>query len=108
MEVVPSKNLPPVGQTGTQPSAKAGQGAPATSANTATAKNAHSAGVAVTVSNLARSLATAESGATSDVDTQKVSETRSAIQKGTYAVNPQAIADKLLANAEEMLRRTRT
>jgi negative regulator of flagellin synthesis FlgM len=37
---------------------------------------------------------------------QKVAAVRSAIQDGSYVVNPEAIADKLLANAQEMLKRT--
>jgi negative regulator of flagellin synthesis FlgM len=41
-----------------------------------------------------------------EVDAEKVSAVRSAIQQGTYVVNPEAIADKLLSNAQEMLRRT--
>jgi len=33
---------------------------------------------------------------------------RREIEQGTYVVNPEAIADKLLANAKEMLDRTRS
>lgn len=36
----------------------------------------------------------------------KVEAVRSAIEQGTYVVNPEVIADKLLANAQEMLNRT--
>ncbi len=41
-----------------------------------------------------------------DVDMAKVNAVRAAIEQGTYVVNPGAIADKLLANAQEMLSRT--
>ena len=44
---------------------------------------------------------------TADVDMEKVSAVRTAIEQGTYVVDPQAIADKLLANAQELLDRTR-
>jgi len=64
------------------------------------AKNSKSSGVAVTVSTLARSREQA------DVDLNKVEAVRSAIEQGTYTVNAEAIADKLLVNAKEMLKRT--
>lgn len=70
-------------------------------------KGAQSAGVAVTVSPLARSMEVAEGAAASDVDTAKVNAIRTAISQGTYVVNPEAIADKLLSNAQEMLTRNR-
>ena len=41
-----------------------------------------------------------------DVDMAKVNAIRAAIEQGTYVVNPAAIADKLLANAQDMLSRT--
>jgi negative regulator of flagellin synthesis FlgM len=70
-------------------------------------KGAQPAGVAVTVSPLARSMEVAEGAAASDVDTAKVDAVRMAISQGTYVVNPEAIADKLLSNAQEMLTRNR-
>ncbi len=86
---------------------KAAQGANASTA--ASANAAHStraAGVAVTVSTLARGLERAGRGEAADIDTQKVAAVRSAIEDGSYVVNPEAIADKLLFNAQEMLNRT--
>lgn len=80
--------------------AKAEQGAGA-----APAKKTGSAGVAVTVSSRARALD--KSNEAADVDMEKVESVRSAIEQGTYVVNPEVIADKLLANAKEMLSRTR-
>lgn len=77
--------------------AKERQGSGATAA-----KSAKPAGVAVTVSTLSRTREQA------DVDMQKVESVRSAIEQGSYAVNAEAIADKLLANAKEMLQRTRS
>jgi negative regulator of flagellin synthesis FlgM len=83
-------------------------GAMATAAvKTSVSKGPQSAGVAVTVSTLARSLEAAEKNETSDVDMGKVDAVRTAISKGTYVVNPEAIADKLLSNAQEMLPRKR-
>jgi negative regulator of flagellin synthesis FlgM len=58
------------------------------------------------VSTLARGLEKAARSDGADIDTQKVASVKSAIQDGTYVVNPEAIADKLLSNAQEMLKRT--
>lgn len=102
----PSDNPVPVG-TATQPvPAKGGQSTSSTATANA-AQSSRSAGVAVTVSTLARTLGAAKSGEAADVDVGKVNSVRAAIQDGSYKVNPEAIADKLLANAQEMLNRTR-
>ena len=102
----PSDNPIPVSTTATPVPSRAGQSASST-ASDAAAKSTQSAGVAVTMSTLSRTLAATNRGETADVDTAKVDSVRSAIQQGTYVVNPEAIADKLLANAQEMLNRTR-
>lgn len=70
------------------------------------ASQAPASGVPVTFSKLARTLGEQPvQSADPDVDMERVNAVRSAIDKGTYAVNPQAIADKMLANAQEMLDR---
>lgn len=104
----PPDNLIQVHSGNAAATQKAGQGA---AASVAVAANAapgpRSAGVAVTVSTFARGLEKAGRGeSASDIDTQKVATVRAAIQDGTYVVNPEAIADKLLSNAQEMLNRT--
>lgn len=78
-----------------------------TNANSAATKGNQSAGVAVTVSTLARTLEAANRGEAAEVDTEKVNAVRAAIEQGSYVVNPEAIADKLLTNAQELLDRTR-
>jgi len=91
----------------TPPAAASGAAAPAKKEAAATASNAaSSAGVAVTVSTSVRTLEQANRGETADIDTDKVNAVRTAIEQGTYVVNPEAIADKLLGNAQEMLNRT--
>lgn len=85
---------------------KAAQGASA-QAKTNAAKSTQSAGVAVTVSTLARSMESSGVSDAADIDTAKVEAVRTAIEQGTYSVNPEAIADKLLSNAQEMLRPSR-
>ena len=75
-------------------------------ANANAAQGARSAGVAVTVSTLARSMEKPPVSNGAEVDTAKVAAVKTAIQNGTYVVNHEAIADKLLSNAQEMLART--
>lgn len=89
--------------SGTQKSAAA---AAQTNPNADAAKSSRSAGVAVSVSALARTLEQTDAGDAADVDAAKVASVKSAIQQGTYTVNAEAIADKLLSNAQEMLNRT--
>ena len=95
----PQVNAPATQKTAAPPSATA-------TANTDATQRTRSAGVAVSVSVSQQVRALEKADVTADVDTQKVAAVRSAIQDGTYMVNPEAIADKLLANAQEMLKRT--
>ena len=93
--------------TGVQtPSAKPERDAVATG-NANAAKSTLSAGMAITVSNAARSLSAAGRSDNADVDMDKVNAVRAAIQQGTYKISADAIAGKLLANAQELLRRNR-
>ncbi len=84
---------------------KGSQNAGVSAAATA-AKSTQSAGVAVTVSTLARTMEATNRGQAADVDMEKVMAVRAAMQNGTYKVNAEAIADKLLGNAQEMLNRS--
>lgn len=110
----PADNPIPVSTTPLPLSSKTGQSASSTAATTTTTavatatKSAQSPGVAVTVSTLARTLGAAKNGEAADVDMAKVNSVRAALEQGTYVVNPEVIADKLLANAQEMLNRTRS
>lgn len=65
-------------------------------------------GVDVTVSAQARKLDQARVDDASEVDMKKVEAMRDAIKRHNYSVNQEAIADKLLANARELLERTRS
>ena len=42
-------------------------------------------------------------GTTPEFDTEKVDRISKAIDDGSYKINPEAIADKLIANAQEVL-----
>lgn len=96
----PSDNSLPVSSNATPAPPKGSQSATATAVATTSAQ---SSGVAVTVSPLARSLGATKAADASVVDAKKVAEVRAAIEQGTFVVNAEAIADKLLANAQEML-----
>lgn len=98
-------NSVPVNSTATNVPAKGGQSA-STAAPAAASAQAASAGVAVTVSPMARTLEASKRSEAADVDMEKVNAVRAAIAQGTYKVNPEAIADKLLSTAQEILKRT--
>lgn len=68
---------------------------------------ASASGVAVSVSSLARSMVSTNQGDTPEVNFDKVAAMKSAISNQKFQVNPEAIADKLLNNAQEMLSRQR-
>ena len=58
------------------------------------------------------SIGTAGAGTTGasssgDFDAEKVQRIAQAIREGRFTVNPEAIADKMIANAQELLGRTR-
>jgi negative regulator of flagellin synthesis FlgM len=74
-------------------------------AQTAT-KTASNAGVAVVIGGAARSLGKDSVNQTSDIDNAKVQAVKASIQDGTFVVNPEAIADKLLSNSQDLLRTT--
>jgi negative regulator of flagellin synthesis FlgM len=94
----PAGATKPVERTAT--SGAAGSGRPAAPRDTSAAP-----GVTVTLS--AQSKAAGASNSSEVVDTSKVQAMRQAIQSGRFTINPEAIADKLLSNAKEMLTATR-
>ena len=65
------------------------------------------AGAQVSVSTLARTLEQNNRAVGSDFDSQKVADIKAAIKNGTFKISPEAIADKMLGNAQEMLNATR-
>ena len=55
----------------------------------------------IELSNTAATLLT--SGSTAEFDAEKVARISKAIEDGTFRINPEAIADKLISNAAELL-----
>ena len=102
MKIDNSNQIP---STSVSTNQKSGQAASAAiAAPTANAvKTAQLAGVAVTLSTAARGQVKAGRSDAGVIDTQKVATVRSAIQDGTYVVNAEKIADKMLSNSQEIL-----
>lgn len=78
---------------------------PRTEGGSTTGKTSSTAGsvgesAKVTLSTVASGLMSAADGT---FDAAKVSSVKSAIDNGTYQVNPEVIADKLIGNAKELL-----
>lgn len=85
------------------PPAGAENGAAAGAVAGAAAAAKPPAGVTVTLSSASQALSSA-SGAGGDVfNAQKVEAMKLSIADGSFKVNPEAIADKMLSNAAEML-----
>ncbi len=62
-------------------------------------------GVSVKLSEVTQTMTNGVARSGTDVfNTEKVQAMRTAIENGSFSVNPEAIADKLLSNAGEMLR----
>ena len=87
--------------------------APAVVTNTAPAADGHAhtanaaaqvvdASAKIELSNNASTLLSG-GGASAEFDAEKVARIAAAIEAGTFKINPHAIADKLIANAQELL-----
>ncbi|HIV72800.1 MAG TPA: flagellar biosynthesis anti-sigma factor FlgM [Candidatus Aquabacterium excrementipullorum] len=73
-----------------------------TAGKTSSADSGVEASAKVTLSGTANGLSTSSEGS---FDSAKVDRIKKAIDDGTYKVNADAIADKLIANAKEVLSR---
>ena len=101
MKIGQQPDIPPAaGQVAQSATSRAGQAAAPQARN-----DRKTPGVGVTVSSQARALE--QSSGAADVDMDKVNAIKQAIDKNGYVVNAETIADKLLANAREMLDRSR-
>lgn len=83
------------GQTASTAAAKA--------QTTAKQEAAAEASTQVALSTAATQLMSGTEGVSGDFDTEKVARIAQAIADGKFEINPGAIADKLLANAREVL-----
>jgi len=86
----------------------AGNGTPTAANGKATAAAIPSqadASAKIELSSTASTLLT--SGATAEFDAEKVARISKAIDDGSFKINPEAIADKLISNAAELLGKVR-
>ena len=83
--------------------APADRGATGQTAKAGAASSGAEASAQVELSNTAASLMSGVGGASAEFDAEKVSRIAQAIADGSFKVNPEAIADKLIANAQELL-----
>ena len=89
---------------GPQKSAESPNGGAEAAAAGAAAKPQPSAGVTVTLSSSATQAMSGAGGSGNDVfNADKVEAMKAAIADGSFKVNAEAIADKMLSNAAEML-----
>ena len=72
-------------------------------AATATSTGEVEAGTQVALSSTAATLRSGSADAAGDFDAAKVNRISQAIADGSFKINPEAIADKLIANAQELL-----
>ncbi len=85
--------------------AKPADRAGASNLNPAAAAAAPESGVSVKLSEVTQTMTNGVARSGTDVfNTEKVQAMRTAIENGSFSVNPEVIADKLLSNAGEMLR----
>lgn len=97
----------PLDKPGLAP-ASSGRAAEATAAKAKAAGSSAPTSSTVELSTAASALLRGNDGvqaANADFDTAKVERISDAISQGKFTVNPEAIADKLLANAQELLSR---
>jgi negative regulator of flagellin synthesis FlgM len=78
---------------------------PVSAPSTGAAGGPSSAGTTVALSSTASSLLQ-EAGSTPEFDAAKVQRISQAISEGRFTIDASAIADKLIANAQELLDRT--
>jgi negative regulator of flagellin synthesis FlgM len=73
------------------------------SAKAAAAPGAAEASTQVELSNAAAALMSGAGAASAEFDADKVARISQAIAEGSFKMNPEAIADRLIANAQELL-----
>jgi negative regulator of flagellin synthesis FlgM len=89
------------GTRGTTAAPAAAETPPATTTAPAATPTSAEPSATIELSNTAASLLSG--GTTPEFDAEKVARISKAIEDGTFKINPDAIADKLIANAQEAL-----
>ena len=102
MKIGPSPDHPTPKPVATGAQAPADTTRQATAAGTAAANPpASDASATIALSSTASNLLSSSVGA--EFDAKKVASISAAIDNGSFKINPEAIADKLISNAQELL-----
>jgi negative regulator of flagellin synthesis FlgM len=97
-------HTPEPGQGITPPAKRTGpETGAAAQAQAAAVRGPANASASLTVSTLGRTLEATRRSEAGDIDQAKVDAIKAAIANGSYRVDAEAIADKMLANAQEIL-----
>lgn len=105
MKIGQKSELPASSPAAAKPQAKTGNAAAGEEASGIKPSGAD--GVPVSVSSSARALEQKQRS-TTDFDAERVKSMREAIANGSFRVNADAVADKLLSNAEEFMGHSRS
>jgi negative regulator of flagellin synthesis FlgM len=101
-----------IGHSADKPLPTPAAGTPAVPAEAAKTGAVHTTGAGVVDASATVALSSTAStllstGGASEFDADKVARISSAIAEGSFRINPEAIADKLIANAQELLSKVR-
>lgn len=99
--LVPNGAAPTTASTAPNGTAEAAGAITASSPPTAAIPKTADASAKIALSSTASTLLS--TGDTAEFDAAKVDRISKAIDNGTFKINPEAIADKLIANAQELL-----
>ncbi|HET9643156.1 MAG TPA: flagellar biosynthesis anti-sigma factor FlgM [Burkholderiaceae bacterium] len=100
MKIGQFENKPSVATVATERKGTAGEGVSRTDGATSPEPSAK-----VELSAAASQLGAGAGAGTPDFDAEKVERVSQAIREGRFQINPEAIADKLISNAAELLGR---
>jgi negative regulator of flagellin synthesis FlgM len=103
MKIGPSGDSPLSGTGSTGSTSRTSSTEKGKTQSTAAPATAGEASTTVALSSTASSLMQGVSEANADFDTDKVSRVSRALSDGSYVVNAEVIADKLISNAKELL-----
>ncbi len=103
MKIGPSGDSPLSGTGATSSASRSNAPEKSKAGSTTAAGSSIEPSAQVAISSTASSLLQGVNESNADFDTDKVDRVSRALADGSYRVNPEVIADKLIANAKELL-----